>query len=398
MIAAVKGWHAVVSALLFFIPARASAADDGSGAARELARRTAAFAGKGEPVSATWNNASSLDSADLLQTRNAFEVALREAGSRLSEIAPQTEARITVSENRAQYLLVEEIRKGEERQVWIVAWKRGNSAPAESAMVLEKKLVWEQEEPMLDVAFVGDDMVVLSAAKVTLCRRQNGPWTAAGMVPLSPPRPWPRDLRGRLRANNGNFQAYLPGMACNGTAEPALTLDCRQSEEPWVLESGSRSLLLSYFTAVRNFFDGRVITQTGTRKSIGPFYSAASADEQGQTWWLLAMLDGRTQVFDASFEPAGTIGSWGSDIAGISARCGSGSQVLATRPGDASTTDAVQAYAIVNRAASPLSAPLEMPGPVMALWPTGGTAVMAIVHNLATGRYEAYVVSVSCGG
>ena len=45
MIAAVKRWHAVLSALLFLIPG-ATAADDVSGAARELVRKTAVFAGK----------------------------------------------------------------------------------------------------------------------------------------------------------------------------------------------------------------------------------------------------------------------------------------------------------------------------------------------------------------
>ena len=88
MIAAVKGWHAVLSALLFFIPAGATAAEDGNSAARELARKTAAFAGRGEPVSVAWSNVSSLGPSELTQTRGAFEAALREAGGRISEVAP----------------------------------------------------------------------------------------------------------------------------------------------------------------------------------------------------------------------------------------------------------------------------------------------------------------------
>jgi hypothetical protein len=397
MIAAVKGWHAVLSALLFFIPVGASA-DDQNSAARELARKTAAFVGKGEPVSVAWRNVSSLGSAELLQSRNAFESALREAGCRISEIAPVTEARITLSENRTQYMLVEEIHRGEERLVWIFAWKRTESLPgAVSGIMLERKLVWAQDEPMLDVAFPTGAMVVLSPSQVTLYTRPSGVWTAAASVPLSPPRPWPRDLRGHMRTNAASFQTYLPGVACSGVAEPPLTLECRPSDEPWVLESGSRAMLLSFFAAARNFFDGRVITQTGARKNVGPFYSAASAQEQGQPLWLLAMVDGRTQLFDASFEPLGNISSWGSDIAGTDAHCGSGSQVLATRPGDGTASDAIQAFSIVNRSPSPLTPALELPGPVTALWPSGGSSVVAIVHNLATGRYEAYVVTVSCG-
>ena len=393
-----KGWHAVLSALLFFIPAGATAAEDGIGAARELARKTAAFAGKGEPVSVAWSNVSSLGSSELVEARGAFEAALRESGGRISDVAPLTEAHITLSENRAQYLLVEEIRKGDDRQVWISAWKRSEAlSAAMDGITLEKKLVWEQDEPMLDVAFAAASMVLLSPSGVTMYVRQGGPWVRAASMPLSPPRPWPRDLRGRLRTNDTSFQAYLPGMACSGAVEPTFTLECRPSEEPWVLESGSRAMLLANFAVARNHFDGHVTTQAGVRKNVGPFYSAASAEEQGRTVWLLAMLDGRVEVLDASFDPAGSIGSWGSDIAGTDAHCGSGSQVLATRPGDGTVTDALQAFSIVNRSATPVTLPVELPGPVTALWPSGGSSVVAIVHNLATGRYEAYVVTVVCG-
>jgi hypothetical protein len=399
MIAAVKGWHAVLSALLFFIPAGATAADDGNSAARELARKTAVFAGRGEPVSVVWSNVSSLGSSELLQARGAFEAALREAGGRISDVAPPTEARITLSENRTQYLLAEEIRRGEDRQVWISFWKRPDPMSATSAGVaLDKKLVWEQDEPMLDVAFPASAMVVLSPTKVMSYTRQSGQWSPAAAIPLSPPRPWPRDLRGRVRTNAATFQTYLPGLACSGAVEPALTLECRPSEEPWVLESGSRAMLLGHFGAARNYFDGRVIAQNGVKKNVAPFYSAASVEEQGRTLWLLAMVDGRTEVLDAALDPAGIIPSWGSDIAGTDAHCGSGSQVLATRPGDGSATDGLQAFSIVNRSATALTPPMELPGPVTALWPSGGTAVVAIVHNLVTGRYEAYVITVACGG
>jgi hypothetical protein len=88
MIAVVKRWHAVLSALLFFLPRGAAAAEDLSGAARELARKTAAFAGRGEPVSASWRNVSSLGSSDFNQVRGLFETALREADARHGKWLP----------------------------------------------------------------------------------------------------------------------------------------------------------------------------------------------------------------------------------------------------------------------------------------------------------------------
>jgi hypothetical protein len=400
MIAAVEKWHAVLCALLFFIPSGARAADDVNGAAHELARQTAAFAGEAEPVSVEYRNVSSLGSTDFGQARGAFEGALKEAGLRVSGVAPVAELRLTLSENQSQYLLVEEARKGDQRQVWMAAWKRAEPpAAALPGMALDRKLKWEQEEQILDVAFPAAGMLVLSPSKVTLYTpRENGSWEPRRAVPLAPGRPWPRDLRGRLRVTGASFQAFLPGMACGGAVEPSLSMECRAGDDPWVLESGSRATLLANFAATRNYFDGRVATETGLRKTVAaPFYSAASAVEQNRLLWLLAMLDGRTQIFDAWLDPVGAIASWGSDIAGTQASCGGGSQVLATRPGDAGEADAVQAFAIVNRAAAPLTAPVEFAGPVTALWPSSATSALAVARDSLTGRYAAYVITVVCG-
>ena len=177
MIAGVKG-SAVLSALLILLPWDARAADDMAGAVRELARKTVALAGRGEPVSVSWRNLSSLPSGDFNQARIAFEAALREAGGRVSEIAPSwSDVRLTLSGNPSQFLLVEEARKGEDRQVWIASWKRPAAAgpPAGSALTLEKKLVWEQEEPILDVAMLGPGILVLSPSRVSLATGRRRP-------------------------------------------------------------------------------------------------------------------------------------------------------------------------------------------------------------------------------
>jgi hypothetical protein len=398
MIAAVKRWYAVLCALLFFHPG-ATAADDVGSAARELARKTAAFAGKGAAVAVTWRNLSSLESA-AAQARTAFEAALQEAGVRAGDTAPAVEMRVTVSENAAQVLLVAEASRGEEHEVWIAGWKRSETTAAVPAGVsLEKELLWEQAEPILDIAFPPAGMLVLSPSDVSLYARNGTQWEAQRMVALEPAKPWPADLRGRLRLKGGNFEALLPGMACDGTTAPALSADCHASDEPWVLESGSRALLLADFAASRNYFDGRVTTQNGQRKTVPPFFSAASVESQGRTWWLLAAVDGKTRILDAALDPAGTSGvPWGSDIAGTDAHCGGGSQVLASGPAERGQPDTVRAYTMVERAVEPLTEAADFPGPVMALWTSGGNAATAVVRDLRSGKYAAYLVTVVCGG
>ena len=392
---------AVLSALLILLPWGARAADDIAGAVRELARKTVALAGRGEPVSISWRNLSSLASGDFNQVRTAFDGAVRDAGGRVSEKEDRpgglsyVEVRLTLSGNPSQFLLVEEARKGEDRQVWIASWKRTAPAalPAGSALTVEKKLIWEQEEPILDVVLLGSGMLVLSPSAVSL-RRDTGTQS----LPLTPTRPWPRDLRGHLRVNGGGFKAYLPGVACSGATDPSLTMECHPSDEPWTLDAGTRGVLLASFTPGRNYFDGRVSTANAIRKTVGPFFSAASVEENGRAYWLLAMLDGRTQIFDAAFEPVGSVTSWGSDLASTEARCGGGSQILATKAGDAREADTIRAFGLVNRTPVPLSAPLDLPGPVTAFWSLGGNSALAVVSDLASGRYQAYVITVNCGG
>jgi hypothetical protein len=287
------------------------------------------------------------------------------------------------------------IRTWRNREVWIASWKRPTSTgtPAGSIVTLKKKLVWEQEEQILDVVVLGPGILVLSPSRVSL----HGE-TATQSLPLAPPRPWPRDLRGHLRVNGDGFKAYLPGVVCSGATEPTLTLACHPSDEAWTLDAGSGSVLLANFTPARNHFDGRVSTANGIRKTVAPFFSAGAAEENGRQYWLLAMLDGRTQIFDAAFEPVGSVAPWGSELAATEAHCGGGRQTLATKAGEAREPDAVRAFGLVNRAPVPLSAPLDLPGPVTALWSLGGTGALAVVSDLATGRYEAYVITVNCGG
>jgi len=399
MIAAVKRWHAVSAALLFCLQPAARAADDLAGATRELARKTAAFAGRGEPVSVAWRNVSSSGAAAYSQARSAFELALRDLGNRVTEVAPVAEIHLTLSENQTQYLIVEEARKGDDRQVWIASWKRADTAPpangAPSATV-DKRLVFEQPEPILDALLRESSLLVLSPSRVALYGRENGQWELKQSAPL-PQKTWPRDLRGRLRANGPGFQVYLPGTACSGNLEPGLTLECTASDQPWVLESGSHALLVAEWAPGRNYFEGHVTVQTGARKTVAPFFSAAAVEDQGRQLWLLAMLDGHTQIVDAAFEPVGGVGPWGSDMAGTEARCGGGSQVLVTKAGDAREGDAIRAYTVVNHVPAPLTAPVDFPGPVTALWTAGPTSALAVARDTETGRYGAWLITVNCG-
>ncbi len=386
-----RACHTATAALLvLFSEPSLPAADGLTGAARELARKTAALAAGRSAV--TYGNLSSLPDAALEQVRREFEAVLS------GENSPAVAARVTLSENSAQYLLVEEVRKGEESEVWMEGWARSQPAgAAPAAMALDKKLIWEQDEQILDIAFREDRMIVLTPARAALYERHGDAWEPRGVVPIAPAKSWPRDPRGRIRLSGDRVQALLPGWSCGGTIQPEFRLRCGTSDEPWTLESGSSDILLAGFAGERNYFDGRVVAQNGSRKTVPPFYAAAAFAGQGGASWVLALVDGRSGIFDGALEPAGSIPGWGSDLVGMNARCGGGSQVLATRPGGGSGPDAVQPFAVVNRGAVPLAPAVTFPGPVTALWRETATSAVAVSHDPATGKYGAYALTLVCG-
>jgi hypothetical protein len=396
MIAAVNGRRAAWAALLLWAAPLADAAEDLDGALRELAAKTALLAGAGTPVAIACRNASTLESADAARLRAAFESQLQQAGGRPVQGAAGVEVSLTLSENSTDYLLVEEARKGDERTVWIAAWKRPAGQPPAAGLGLEKKLAWEQEEQILDLAISGDGMLVLSPSRITLLARHEDRWEQRQTARLTPPGPRPRDLRGRLRLSPPRFQVFLPGLACQGAMAPELTLECRAGDQPWMLESGGHTLLAANYAGGRNYFDGRVVTQSGAARSAPPFFSAAAVQDRNSAYWLLALADGRTELFDGNFNALAAMPSWGSDVAGIDGRCGPATQVLATRAGDANDSDAIQSWVVADLTAAPLTAPVMFPGPVTALWTAGPDSALAVARNLASGRYEAYIVSSVC--
>ncbi len=82
MFAAVKEWRTLLAALLCLLGA--AAADSPNAAALSLARKTAAFTGRGEAVAVSYKNVSSLEPGEWSGVRTAFEAALRDAGCHIA--------------------------------------------------------------------------------------------------------------------------------------------------------------------------------------------------------------------------------------------------------------------------------------------------------------------------
>ena len=340
--------------LLFFcLLAGAETLDD---AVAALAKKIAARLGPAEVARVTARNSSSLAAADAAKIQPVLNRALQR---RVREPKP-VDVAVTISENLRGYILVAEIKRGNEPAVEMVEFRPAPAIEApRPAVSIESKIVWEQDTPVLDLAVIGDQMLVLDTFGVSLYSRNAGKWERAAAAPIPTNL---RDPRGRLEVAGDTLTVHLPGLTCRGSAKLATSVRC---------EDGGQ------FTAYRN--------------TLAPGEAFSIVDVGGDT--LLAELDGRVHIYNAARAPQGVVDGWGSDFVPLTG-CG-GRHILATGGGDQHSADFVTLYDLVNRAAVRVSDPLEFAGPVTALWPVGEGA-LAVVRNLSAGKYAAYNLALNC--
>ncbi len=395
----------VVFALLFVA---AGNAQNWAGAETQLAGKIVSATGP-KTMALEVLNRSSLSATLSDDIRRNLLTQLAVTGVRFA--SPEQAAvsvRVTLSEDLRNYVWVAEIRQGGNAPAVVMVSLPRSAVlavePAPAAMVLREVSLWSQPERILDVALIGSNparMLVLDANGVTSYRMQESRWLVEQSLPIPHSRPWPRDLRGRLVLRSYEnkdhlFDAYLPGVTCRNSGGDSLAMTCFESNDPWPIGADSFKQSAS-FTSSRNFFSGALSPGAGTQTRAPAFYSAAAIPREQSTWWLLAAVDGSIHLLDGITDQVVEKLKWGSDIASLRSGCGSGWQVLATGAG-AGRNDAVQAYEVPGRQPVVASMPLDVSGAVTALW-TGsdGSSVVAVVHNLETGEYEAFRLTVTCG-
>jgi hypothetical protein len=399
-------------------------AADWSRPEQELAKKIVAVTGPGA-VAFTVDNRSSLGQRDSEIVEDGLRSAVQGLGLRFVP-AEQAAAmvKITLSENVTSYVWVAEIRQGaSEAAIVMVSTPRpeGSSAVRESVpLSLRRISIWTQDDPILDVAVLEENqapvhIAVLDPERVSLYRMENGKWQPEQSLNIAHSRPWPRDLRGRLIPGRDHLlEAYLPGVVCVTTASAPLALSCRDSDDPWPLVAaglgaGASSVFPSagastvrtvlpmkaFFASTRNFFTGALTPGVGKFSAAPKFYTAAMLPRDKYTLWLFAATDGQVHLIDGVSDQAARLGR-GSDLASVRTACGAGWQVLATGSGDAG--DSLRAYEFPDRDPVAVSAVVDFPGPVTALWTEAkGDTAIVVAKNRETGSYEAFRLALACG-
>jgi hypothetical protein len=387
---------------LLFLPCFLLADDMGT-AEVQLAHKIAAITGPGA-VALSVENRSALTPKEVESVRAGMRAALETVSVHIvADDQAAASVSVTLSENPQLYVWSALIKVGNDVSSTLISTPRPERSALKSdafVVTLRKSLLWEQADPILDVAVLQDkpsmEIAVLDSEAITFYAQRGNQWMMEQRLTVSHNNPWPRDLRGRLFVSRDRtVEAYLPGVRCETSKKSLLTLDCRNSDDPWPIGDVSGVTPQSaFYTAKRNFFTGDVTPHIGKLATVPKFYSAAAIPRAGYVLWLFSGTDGLLHLVDGLSDQA-LKQSWGSDIAAIKSGCGAGWTLLAT---EESGSGVVRAYDMPDREPVAASAPMELDGAVTALWAADDAESGVVIGwNREIGKYEAYRLQVACG-
>ena len=336
---------------------RGDALDDAVG---QWGKKIASHLAADEIAHITWDGASA-ENADTAGYAARAKTLLARALQRRLRNPRAVEITATFSQNLKGYLLIAEMHRENENIVEMASVSRPVPMPETAAgFRLDRRLLWEQETPILDAVVVGDQMLVFDTAGVVRYEQRESKWQKAEAEALDIPPV--RDPRGRLTVSENSVIAEAAGVTCRGTLKPALAIEC---------QPGGR------FTAGRNTIEEPGWPPYFTHAEIGGDHVVATAD-------------GHTSIYDASHKQLSVSDAW-ADFAEVASPCANTKIIAAASP-----TNSIAIFDLVNQSPVRVSDAMEVPGRVTAMWPAG-SAALAVVRNKDTNRYEAYSIAVDCG-
>jgi hypothetical protein len=317
---------------------------------RDLAGLIAKIVPAPARVEVAVNNISSLTPEEVAPIESALKTQLANRGLHTGNGVAEASVTVTLSEGVEGYVAVAQVKRNSDEQTTMVTVPHSvKSAPRAGGVVLDAKLIWQQPGEILDFALPTaadnsqDILAVLEPARLVFYSRVQTQWQFLRQFE-SESAYATRDWRGHIDISQSSGLSTAPGDArwprheCKGDFLQPNSVDCEDS------------------------------------------------DHTAEAW-----ISGNLH---APFVPPGE-----GDAVSLTLQCRAHAVALATGGGDWTQADFIQGYEVLGGAGGAMASgnPLNFGGPVTAIWPAvvPGTA-RAIVHNLQTGNYEAYVVTASC--
>jgi hypothetical protein len=374
--------------VLAFMPQSAHG-DSLEESARLLAGRVGASI-HGTTVGCEFRNLSSISSAESASFSTAFQEELQRRGVKIQTGDAAVGLVVRVTQNATEYLGVVRIQRKEniETIIEVIGPVLGPAAPQLTFNYsLRKRLLFSQDNPIMDVVLNDDDerAEALGIGEIYQYELRGGQWLSTGTQRLPSQAKEGRELRGFLGYGLDYQSVQLPGEICVTSISADGGWSCKSSGEPWMVRTVSVDALAG--------------------KKLAPWFSAAQFAPASKPEIVVTGRDGLARLYEESTEPVANFPNWGSEIASIKSACGSGWQLLVTGKTDWTRTDELRAVEVRERRAQLVSTGLEFPGPVIALHSpsmrpsqdkSANDSAVAIIRNLQTGRYEAYLVTITC--
>jgi hypothetical protein len=310
-------------------------------AVHTLAGKIAIGSGGPGKIAFDFKNISSLNSADSKTIRQALKDDLTQRHMRFATMASaETQVTVTLSEGTEGLIWAGEIRHGDERQVVIVVVPKsgdGSGDRTKESLSLDRRLIWEQQAKVLDFALFNSSAGASATLAILEPDRMVFYHTVESQWQLwrtaDISHPGPWPRDVRGSIDFSANKLWLSGVQCSCDFEHPDHIEC--------------------------------IPQT---KAAEP-----------------------SRIFVPGHE--------GSEVVTISGKCGSGYVTLASGTGDWTQPDSVQGYVSGDSQGQAVASgdPVAFDGPVISLKPgEKDGAARAVVFNLETGNYEAYIVTATC--
>jgi hypothetical protein len=397
-------WAAMGLSVLLAVSSSAAATSPWEQPAAALAEQIAGILGPGQ-AHLSIRNVSRISSEDVPAIRKLLEQDLKMHGVTVSDDESANSIRVTLSENARARLWVAEVVEGSVTQVAMVQLSPDGEqrAQAVGGLTLRTERVLTSREPVLAALETANGLVVLETEQIVFETRGPDGWHEQSRVSIGQRRPLPRDPKGVLIPDGGaQFEAWLAGTQCRGSYDPAPSqgqwmVSCYASDDPWPLTQSDQTAVpvKAFFNGARNYFTGVITPSVGADPP--PFYSTAWIPRaSGGTALVVGGIDGKVLTIENGvLKPIAGTRDWGSDFAAIHSGCGTGTQIVASSSGEAAV-DSLLAYEFPALEAIPVSAPLDVRGTVVALWPApDGKTVLAATRG-AENQYEVDRVSALC--
>lgn len=369
---------------LFLCGPAAIRADSLEDTARALARKVATSL-HGASVACEERNLSTLQESESLHFVAAFRDELQRRGVKIVEREEGVRIVLTLSESVEGYVGIVRVQKGENSEVMMQQIAGGTpSVGSQSAatMSLHKELMLAQETPLVDanVHNYGPDYLdTLSEQQIDSYEWKENKWELVYSKVLQRRRIAARDLRGIVGRSVDVMAALFPGETC------------RSSGQSWKCEPDA-------FRLLRGAVDRELVAS----KQSPPWLSAAQFEMNGHDALIITGEDGLARLYLQGAVPFATIPGWGSDIASTRSGCGNGWQLLVTGRGDWNSPDIVTGMQMAGDTVTKATESIDFPGPVLSMHETQSDKnpdrdmAIAVVHNLHSGLYEVYRLTISC--